>query len=146
MVDYIKHVKKAVGIHGAFYRYRRNDESLSKSYKADRFEKILVFLAELEEHIKESLNKEEYQLYFDRLTQGYARISCSQEILYAMDKKISYSTLKKRLKAICTNQMIVETLKKYPWYKLPKKQAAFAFSMKYKLYYLQKILVLLRAR
>lgn len=146
MVDYIKEVKKAVGIKGAFYRYRRNDESLSKSYKPNRFEKILVFLKELELHIKDSFKKEEYQLYLDRLTQGYARISCSQEILNAKYKKIKYKELRKRLKTICNNQMIVDSLKKYPWYKLPKKQAAFAGAMKYKLYFLQKLMVLLRAR
>ena len=30
--------------------------------------------------------------------------------------------------------------------KLPKKQAAFAFAMKYRLYFMQKLMVLLRAR
>lgn len=146
MADFIKCAKKAVGIKGAFYRYRRNDESLSKSYKSDRFEKILIFLNELELHIKDTTYVDEYKLYFDRLTQGYARIICSQEVMYAKDNKIGYSHLKKRLKAICTNKMIKDTLSTYPWYKLPKKQAAFAFAMKYRLYWVQKLLVLLRAR
>lgn len=146
MVDFIKCAKKAVGINGAFYRYRRNDESLSKSYKVDRFEKTVTFLNELEAHIKDVLNVDEYGLYFDRLVQGYGRIICSQEVMYAKDTNAPYKELKKRLKAICTNKLLVDTLKKYPWYKLPKKQAAFAFAMKYRLYFLQKLLVLLRAR
>ncbi len=146
MVDYIKQSKKAVGIQGAFYCYRRNDESFSKSYKSDRFEKAIVFLAELENHISDILNVDEYRLYLDRLTQGYGRIVCSQEIVYALDNKVSYSDLKTRLKKICTNKIIIDALRKYPWYKLPKKQAAFAFAMKYKLYFLQKIMVKLRAR
>lgn len=146
MVDFLKKSKKAVGIHGAFYRYRRNDESFSKSYKSDRFEKCLIFLFELEEHIKETLEKEEYQIYLDRLIQGYARILCSQEIMYAKQEKIKYHILRNRLKNICTNKTIANVLKTYPWYQLPKKQAAFAFAMKYKLYFLQKIMVLLRAR
>ena len=146
MVDYIKVAKKAVGIPGAFYCYRRNDESLSKSYRADRLEKVLIFLAELEEHIKDMVSKEKYQLYFDRLIQGYGRILCSQEIMYAWDNKIKYSILKERLKKICTSEMMVDALKIYPWYRLPKKQAAFAFAMKYKLYFLQKLMVLFRAR
>lgn len=146
MVDYIKSIKKAVGISGAFYRYRRNDSSLSKSYKSDRFEKVLVFLAELETRIKETIEKEGYQLYLNRLIQGYGRILCSQEIMYACDNKIKYSVLKEKLKKICTSEMISSALKTYPWYKLPKKQAAFAFAMKYKQYFLQKIMVRLRAR
>ena len=53
---------------------------------------------------------------------------------------------RKRLKEICTNEKIAGVLKTYPWYKLPVKQAAFAFAMKYKLFLLQKIMVLLRDR
>ena len=146
MVDYIKHTKKAVGVPGAFYCYRRNDQSLSKSYRSDRFEKVLIFLSELEEHIKDILPKEEYHLYFERLVQGYGRIVSVQEIMYAHDKKIKYRDLRARLKQICTSEMLANVLKSYPWYQLPKKQAAFAFCMKYKLYYMQKLMVLLRSR
>jgi hypothetical protein len=146
MIDYLKHTKKAVGIPGAFYCYRRNDESFSKSYRSDRFEKVMVFLSTLEEYIKCILTKDEYDLYLKRLIQGYARVLCSQEIMNAKEKRIKYSNLSKRLKMICENELVSSTLKSYPWYKLPKKQAAFAFAMKYKLYFLQKIMVLFRAR
>lgn len=146
MVDFLRHSQKVVGIKGAFYRYRRNDESFSKVYKRDRFEKILIFLAELEERIKPVATKTEYDLYLKRLVQGYARILCSQEIMYAQETKIPYSDLRKRLKMICENELVSETLKSYPWYKLPKKQAAFAFAMKYKCYLIQKLMVNFRAR
>lgn len=146
MVDYIKCAEKAVGIPGAFYRYRRNDESLSKSYKIDRFEKTMIFLTELEKHMEDVLKTEEYKLYLDRLIQGYGRILCSQEIMYARDKKIKYKALRERLGKICNDEKIVGALKSYPWHKLPKKQAAFAFAMKYKLYFMQKLMVTLRAR
>ena len=146
MVDYIKHVEKAVGIPGAFYCYRRNDASLSKSYRSDRFEKVLIFLTALEDHLKESLSEDEYRLYFDRLVQGYGRVLCSQEIMHAHDAKIPYRTLRERLKQICTHDMMTAVLKSYPWHQLPKKQAAFAFAMKHRLYLMQKWMVLLRAR
>lgn len=146
MVDFIKHAKKAVGINGAFYCYRRNDESLSKSYKIDRLEKTMIFVSELESHISDTLTKNEYSLYLNRLIQGYGRVLCSQEIMYAKEKNIKYSVLKKRLEQICTHEKMSEALKSYPWYQLPKKQAAFAFAMKHKLYFIQKIMVLLRAR
>ena len=146
VVDFLRKCKKAVGMSGAFYRYRRNDESFSKAYRSDRFEKILVFISELEKRIKNIVTKEEYDLYLKRLIQGYARILCSQEIMYAKENNIKYADLSKRLKMICENQLVSDTLKTYPWYKLPKKQAAFAFAMKYKLYFLQKIMVLFRAR
>lgn len=146
MVDYIKRIKKAVGIHGAFYCYRRNEGSLSKSYRSDRFDKVLIFLTELEEHIKDMLSEEEYRLYLDRLIQGYGRILCSQEIMYVHDQRIKYSILRAHLARICTHETMTAALRSYPWYKLPKKQAAFAFAMKYRLYFIQKLMVLLRAR
>lgn len=145
-IDFLAKTKKAVGIPGAFYRYRRNDESFSKSYRSDRFERVFIFLDELEKRVSQSVPKDEYDLYLKRMIQAYARVLCSQEIMHAMEQKISASNLRKRLKMICENEMVVNTLKSYPWYKLPKKQAAFAFAMKYKLYSLQKLMVTLRAR
>lgn len=146
MVDFIKHTKKAVGIHGAFYCYRRNEQSLSKSYRSDRYEKVIIFIDELEKHLMEQASKQEYGIYLDRLTQSYGRFLCSHEIMHAIGEKISYRDLKKQLKKICTDEKISGALKKYPWHKLPKKQAAFAFAMKHKLYFLQKLMVRLRAR
>ena len=146
MIDFIKHIDKAVGIPGAFYCYRRNDASFSKSYRNDRFSMVQSFIKELENHINDVCKKEEYSLYLNRLIQGYGRILCSQEIMYAKENNIKYSSLLKRLKMICESQMISAALKDYPWYRLPKKQAAFAFAMKYKLYFLQKLMVLFRAR
>lgn len=146
MVDCIKHAKIAVGVPGAYYCYRRNEGSLSKSYNSERFEKSMIFLDELEKRISEMVEKEEYKIYLDRLTQGFGRILCSQEIMHAKDEKIKFSSLRKRLFEICSRDKIQEVLKTYPWYKLPVKQAAFAFAMKYKLFFLQKLMVILRDR
>ena len=146
MVDYIKHAQCAVGVFGAYYCYCRNEDSLSKSYKKDRFEKSIIFLDALEKRIADTVTKEEYKIYLDRLIQGFGRILCSQEILHARDKKIKFSHLKKRLKEICTEEKIQNVLESYPWYRLPVKQAAFAFAMKYQLFLLQKLMVILRER
>ena len=146
MVDYSKCIHKAVGIPGAFYCYRRNDESFSKSYNPDRFEKVQAFLAELTVHIQDVLKEDEYRLYMDRLIQGYGRVVCSQEIVHAREANIGYRALKRRLQMICEHETMVGALKQYPWYRLPKKQAAFAFAMKYRLYFLQKLMVTFRAR
>ena len=146
MVDYIKSAESAVGVPGAYYCYCRNEDSLSKSYNKERFEKSIIFLDELEKRIAEISEKCEYKIYLDRLVQGFGRILCSQEIMHARDKKIKFSHLKKRLKEICTQEKIQNVLKSYPWYRLPVKQAAFAFAMKYKLFLLQKLMVVLRDR
>ena len=146
MVDYIKSAECAVGVPGAYYCYCRNEDSLSKAYKKDRFEKSIIFLTELEKRIADTLEKEEYKIYLDRLTQGFGRILCSQEIMHARDEKTRFSRLRRRLKEICAEERIRSVLQTYPWYRLPVKQAAFAFAMKHQLFLLQKIMVNLRDR
>ncbi|MBQ3038837.1 MAG: glycosyltransferase family 2 protein [Clostridia bacterium] len=146
MVDYIHCIKKAVGVPGAYYSYCRNEDSLSKSYKKDRFEKSLIFMEELEKRLKRDIPQNEYKIYLDRLAQAFGRILCSQEIVHAQENKIKYRVLKRRLMEICTCEKISGVLKTYPWQKLPLKQAVFAFTMKYRLFYIQKLIVALRNR
>ena len=146
MIDYISHIKKATGINEAFYNYCRNEDSISKSYKRDRFEKSLVFVNEVEKRFKKDIVPEKYQVYIYRFWQAMCRVICSQEIMYFADNKISYSKLKKRLKGICTHSLTVSALSSYPINKLPFKQRIFAYAMKYRLYLILKILVGLRSR
>jgi hypothetical protein len=86
----------------------------------------------------------EYQIYIYRFWQAMCRVICSQEIMHAMDNSVKYCELKKRLKTICTHSLTVEALKVYPISKLPLKQKVFAYGIRYKLYFLLKILVMLR--
>ena len=146
MIDYISCISKATGINEAFYNYCRNEDSISKSYKKDRFEKSLIFVGEVEKRFKKDIKNEEYQIYIERFWQAMCRVVCSQEIMYAKDNNIKYSDLKQRLKAVCTHSVSVKTLKSYPISKLPFKQRVFAYGMKYRLYFLLKVLVGLRAK
>ena len=144
MIDYISYIDKATGISEAFYNYCRNADSISKSYKKDRFEKSLVFVDEVEKRFKKDIKTEEYQIYIDRFWQAMCRVLCSQEIMYATDNNIGYYDLKQRLRDICTNSLTLRVLKEYPIQKLPLKQRIFAYSMKHRLYFLLKVLVGLR--
>lgn len=145
-MDFVQFIKAAVGVPGVYYNYFRNDSSTSKSYNKDRLEQTIIYLKTVESHIESYVSKQEYQIYLDRITQAYARVLCSQEIMYARENKIKFLELRKKLKKICTTDEIEGTLKNYPWYKLPVKQAVFAFTMKYKLYLLQVFVVALRNR
>jgi len=146
MVDYISCIRKATGIREAFYYYCRNEDSISKSYKQDRFEKSLVFVNEVEKRFQKEIPQKTYQIYIDRFWQAMCRVLCSQEIMHAKDNRIRYQDLKNRLKEICTHRLTVRTLRSYPLGKLPLKQRVFAYAMKYRLYFLLKILVELRSK
>ncbi len=144
MIDYISHISKAVGIPEAFYYYCRNGGSISKSYKSDRFEKSLAFVSEVEKRFRKDIEPQEYFIYICRFRQAMCRVICSQEIMYAADNKLEYAKLRERLKAVCTHSLTVEALNAYPIKTLPFKQRVFAYGMKYRLYFLLKILVGLR--
>ncbi len=144
MLDYISCIDKATGIDGVFYNYCRNGDSISKSYKKDRFNKCFVFVSEVEKRLKKDIDPAEYQIYIDRFWQATCRVLCSQEIMYATDNSIKYTELKKRLKTVCTHTMTVKVLKSYPLGKLPLKQRIFAYMMRYRFYFFMKVLVGLR--
>ena len=146
MIDYISCIDKATGINEAFYNYCRKEDSISKSYKKDRFEKSLVFVNEVEKRFKKDIKSEEYQIYIYRFWQAMCRVLCSQEIMYAKDNNVKYANLKKRLKVICTHDLTKRALKSYPIGTLPLKQRVFAYAMKYRLYFVLKVLVGLRSR
>ena len=140
MMDYIACIRKATGIKEAFYNYCRNEASISKAYKADRFEKTLCFA----EEVLKRLGRE--QIYFARFWQAMCRVTCSQEIMHATGQRVSYKQLKGKLKEICTHPLTRRSLKGYPIQKLPFRQRVFAYGMKYRSYILLKILVGLRSR
>ena len=146
MIDFISFIKKATGIKEAFYNYCRNADSISKSYKKDRFEKSLVFVGEVEKRLKKDIDPKDYQIYIYRFWQAMCRVVCSQEIMYASENNIKFSELKKRLKTVCTHSLTAEALNSYPIGTLPPKQRAFAYCIKYKLYLLLKVLVGLRSK
>ncbi len=146
MIDFISCIKKATGINEAFYNYCRNEDSISKSYKKDRMEKSLVFVSEVEKRFQKDIEPKVYKTYIDRFWLAMCRVLCSQEIMHAKDNGIKYSDLKKRLKTICKHSLTVEALKTYPINKLSLKQKIFAYGIKFRLYFLLKILVTLRSK
>lgn len=146
MIDYISCIDKATGINAAFYNYCRNEDSISKSYKKDRFEKSLVFANEVEKRFEKDIDPKEYRIYINRFWQAMCRVLCSQEIMYARDSGVKYGDLKMRLKEICKNNLTVRVLKEYPIRTLPIKQRIFAYAVKYRMYSIMKILVELRSK
>ena len=146
MIDYISCIRKATGTADVFYNYCRNGESISKGYKEDRFEKSLVFVKKVKERFDKIAKPEEYRIYIYRFWQAICRVICSQEVLYAEDNRIKYNVLRRRLKTVCAHSLTVSVMKGYPIQTLPLVQRIFAYGIKFKLYFLLKILVGLRSR
>lgn len=146
LLDFLDKCECAVGVPGAFYCYCRNGESLSKSYRSDRFEKCRLIIDGINGVLSKRMDESVYKIYTDRLFQAYARAACMQEIQFAPSNGIDKKELDRRLKAICNSSRLKTTLKNYPWHKLPSTQAAFAFTMRFSLVGLQKLLVKMKGK
>ena len=144
LLDFLSHTDCAVGIPGAYYFYYRNGESLSKSYRSDRFEKCGFIVDGINSRLEKRMPEERYKIYTDRLYQAYARAVCMQEIQFAKQNGLSARELNARLKRVCKSERLQTILKNYPWRKLPFTQAAFAMTMRFSLIGLQKLLVRLK--
>lgn len=144
LLDFLSLADCAVGITGAYYFYCRNGESLSKSYRSDRFEKCGFIVDGINTCLKKRMPEERYKIYTDRLYQAYARAVCMQEIQFAEQNGLSAKELNARLKRVCKSERLQTVLKNYPWQKLPFTQAAFAMTMRFSLIGLQKLLVRLK--
>ena len=95
-------------------------------------------------HLARRMPEEVYKPYTDRLFQAYARAVCMQEIQFAAANGLGRKELNRRLRAICGDPRLKNTLQHYPWYRLPPTQAAFAMTMRFSLIGLQKLLMRLK--
>lgn len=146
VLAYLDSIDRAIGIEGAYYHYCRNGASLSKSYRADRFEKCLLLIDKMNRCLEKRMPAETYRLYTDRLLQAYARAACMQEIQFAAQNGLDRKALHARLAAICRSKELQAVLRRYPWRRLPFPQAVFAMTMRFSLIGLQKLLVKIKIR
>lgn len=146
LLDFIPHIERAVGIPGAFYHYCRNEQSVSKGFEDGRMKKIRAFGEEMECRLNKQLPECEYRLYLDRQYQAQIRFFTVQEIANARACGMAEAELNRRLKDIVNDVRLCAVLRRYPWRRLPLKQAVFAFALRFKMIWLIKLLAVLRTK
>lgn len=145
-LDFLLLRPRAVGVPGAWYCYCRNGDSFSRSRREGRFDLQKRLIRELELRLSQRAAEQEYRPYLDRQFQAMARVSSIQEAIYAREQGLSRRETEKLLKRICGDCDLQEALKRYPYWRLPPMQAAFAFAMRWRLVDLQRMLVALREK
>lgn len=125
-----KHIKSAVIIPQPFYFYYHNSGTLSTSYRADRLSASIKMYEKVKEDII-PLNSAELEKRCKRHFMVNLLVCLKHEILFA--RKNGYLKAFKNLKSICKNKTVQEILKSYPIDKLPKKQKALFYAVKYRL-------------
>lgn len=146
MIDLVLCAKKAVGVPGAFYNYYFISNSLSNTRKADGFERIVFLNETICKKLSEKMPYEQYIFSADRHLLSSARAMAIQEVIFAQSNPDEKKHLRQRLRDICCHPNVKEAFKRFPYRKLSKMQAVFAFSLKYRLIGLQILLVKLRSK
>lgn len=131
-INYLKYVRHAEIIHDAFYYYCQNEGSLSKSYRKDRFDKV-VQLYLYEKELLEDMSAYNYgKLQLERTFIANVR-TCIMIEAAQRKKGKSVHKVKAQIKKYCSDRNISAVLHEYPWSKLPIKQAVFSFAMVFRL-------------
>lgn len=139
-LEYLQYAKGACVIENTDYKYRVNDLSLSKSYKINRKEMSIAFYEELIKRIKSYGYGEETVIRAKKLLFIYIRVCISQEVTYEMN---SISKSIKRIKDICSDEVLQSAIQSYPIGALKLPQRVFVECLKHKtgtlLYILKKM-------
>lgn len=141
-IDLLTKVDKVVIIPGAYYYYDYNPTSLTSSYRRDRFEKNKELYKFAKQKLWDAYHNEEIIKQYGRSFIASSRVSIIQET----NRKDGVLNQIRGIKAICKDEMLADVLKQYPWLKLPFKKCVFAFCMKYKLAFLQYLMIKLMYR
>lgn len=141
-LEYLQHANGACTIEDTEYKYRVNEASLTRGYRADRKEKSIFFYEQVVKRLKtygygnDVIDRAKKALFV------CVRMSISQEVAY---EKNSMKDAIRNIKCICSDQRIQNVIKSYPTKKLGMAQKIFLgcirFRMGFALYCLKKIRV-----
>lgn len=126
-IDYLSKAERIAFIPDSFYYYCYNEDSLTKTFREDRFEKSVILHQELLRRFNvEGYDKKVYKNRVDRFLIGYARYT----IVRLSKAGISYAEKIKILKRICRDK-VWDSMKDYPVQEMPFKQKIIFYLIKY---------------
>ncbi len=128
-IYYLRHVKKAIVLPDVFYCYCQNGDSLTNTYKKDRFYMVKKLYLYEEKLLKEIGAYEAGKLQLMRTFIGNVRACIMMEADFGI-KNHSTRTTKKRIKEYCKDRTTRTVLRQYPYHRLPFRQRVFSFFMK----------------
>ena len=129
-VDFLSHAKCAVAIPDVSYHYYcGHTGSLSKGYQGNRLEMDLKLHHVLGKRFSEIFPRDRYILYLQRLLIMRAAYDITQEVLYH-DHVDRTHPLQKIVRKMLAAPELQESLKEYPWVKLPFLRIVLAGTMR----------------
>ncbi len=144
-LDFLGCAERVVATPDASYCYCVNAGSLSKRYRADRFERNLEMYEAVRQRLIPVCSEQRFQPRLDRFLLSKARYCITQEVLYH-DQVDKASDLRGGIRGIVGNETLRSVLARYPWRRMPPAQGFFTFLMKWRLYLLMIWMVRLKQR
>ena len=137
-IDYLTKSSKIAFVPTPLYYYCYNDNSLTKTFRNDRFKKHKI----LYKGMLKKINSQEYynnivKQRVNRFFIGYVR----SNMVSICKAQISYNEKRRLIKEICYDN-IWESLKDYPYYKMPLVHKTIMKLIKYKM--VTAIIVIMR--
>lgn len=127
-IDYIMKARRIGYIPDCLYFYCMNENSLSRTFHSEKYNKYKIFLDEVERKLKEYYTWDEYWLHLYRL-----------KLLYLRSALMNTKNLH-NLSEIIKDKYWENLLDIYPYKQLPIKHQIYFFCIKNKLTYILKLL------
>lgn len=137
--DYFEYVERLGLLSDVFYCYCENGQSLTQSFREDRFEKnkkLYLHIIDLFSHYNYPTDAKEYA---DRMLLARIRIIVCQIINYLGNS--DRFKAKQEIKKIAKDSLVVDLINNYNIKALPIQQRLFICILKYNFYYPMKIIV-----
>lgn len=138
-IDYLSKCNCVVAIPEPIYFYCVNPNSLSKVFRTDRFQKVKKLYYEIIRKLLPIYGEEVSNMRCDRFLIARARTNAKQIIHHK--EIIGTAAMMQALRNICEDEDIKMILKRYPVNLLPFKYKLVAYLMKYRCYYLLKVVL-----
>lgn len=131
-LDFLRHANSIVNLPKTYYYYYDNLSSLTSQIRTDRFDRYRILIPELLRRYKDVACFKELSLRIERLLIGYTR----HDTLTYFKSTASMKQKQAFFKKIYKDSLWNDVWASYPIGKMPLKYKFFAYSQKYKCFWL----------
>lgn len=136
-LDILRYAKRVETTPWQFYHYCLNGASLSHSYRADRWLRLLMMTDKLNEYKDTFIDKAEFELRLKRTGISYTRSGIAQQLFREKND------ITNGIREVVNHPKVISFLENYPISKLPRNWKIFTYCLKIKLIWGLKLLEIL---
>lgn len=129
-IDYMQHANGACTVDAVCYNYRVNENSLTRSYRPDRYKACAYFYSEMEKKLKNFGYDDMTILRLKRMFFICVRMSVGQETKAISG--LSFKQNRENIKAICNEPLLRGIISSYPVNELEFRQKMFVQLIEWK--------------